>query len=146
MSWPSSWNGSQSQIALQETPHITSKYEAGKAASGGPLLISICCVLSSYGLHCHVCHRQERAQQILQAKYRRIVADFGAGTAEIQSALDQVHRCFELLRADSPPAQPPPRLTSAPADEEDWEDVDADKGGPFCMELRPAHVSVNYVA
>ncbi|EIE18629.1 hypothetical protein COCSUDRAFT_45128 [Coccomyxa subellipsoidea C-169] len=71
--------------------------------------------------------REERAQQILQAKYRRIVADFGAGTAEIQSVLDQVHRCFELLRADSPPAQPPPRLTSAPADEEDWEDVDADK-------------------
>ncbi|CAL8464282.1 g3817 [Coccomyxa elongata] len=75
--------------------------------------------------------REARAQQLLQAKYRRLANNFDAGAAEIQSALDQVQRCFDLLRGDSAPAQPPAQPQSAAPesvmDEEEWEDIDAGK-------------------
>ena len=83
-----------------------------------------------------LCYRQERAQQILQAKYERIATNFGAGTAEIQSALHQVQRCFDLLRDDSAPAQPSapaPSAADAAMDDEEWEDIDDTKGEPSAL-------------
>lgn len=85
-----------------------------------------------------LCDRQERAQQILQAKYERIVTNFGAGMAEIQSALHQVERCFDLLRGDSAlgdsapaqPSAPAPSAADAAMDDEEWEDIDDTKGEP----------------
>ena len=78
------------------------------------------------------CALQARAQQLLQAKYRRLSDNFDTGSAEIQSALDQVQRCFDLLRGDSAPAQPPaqpqPTMPESALDEEEWEDIDAGKG------------------
>lgn len=55
--------------------------------------------------------------------------NFDTGSAEIQSALDQVMRCFDLLRGDSAPAQPPAQpQPEAAMDDEEWEDIDGGKG------------------
>jgi len=86
------------------------------------------------------CGGQGRARELLQAKYERIAAGFSDGAAEIRSALEEVQGCFELLRANPAPAEPPPSPAAAgdAGADEDWEDVaaPAEEGDNFarrCM-------------